>query len=806
MLASPAPLKTALAYEFFQGQNDSSLALPSDKKLINGMSGDQRVKEQVLMTVRRQKPRSSASSTMGTSYRGTAYDSMSDNYNLGGGRSHYSKSTWGYQQPGYNGTLRPEVDNRRYSSYSQMENWNKQHKSLGSPTSPGSDFFYVQNLKSSRSEPDLLGIDPRSTLRRQNQNQMQIQRGGRGTQNRSSIYSSYSTHQNTQQRKRGGQPARTPSISGAKQDVFFGTEHLPAQHMIQRQEVYGGSTQAQMQNNFHKPDMYVGGGQQQMQNTMYKQERVGVGQSISQMTNAMQHQDMYGTAYQPTREEWENVEWMDTRDEYDGPVMTIEKAVQLLGSGDEKCQTSGAHFIQHTCFQDENAKNQVNNLHGINKLITLLPSTNLNVQQAAAGALRNIVFKNTTNKIETSRKGGIRESVSLLQRSSNPETQKQLTGLLWNLSSTDELKGELIREALPVLTNCVIIPYSGWSDGYHSMNQKSEIDPEVFFNATGCLRNLSSADAGRQTMRNCPGLVDSIMHYVQNCVNSNNADDKSVENCACILHNLSYHLDSEVPNKYTQLAEQHNYQARNEADKSSLGCFSNKSDKVQNNNFELPLPDEDSNPRGANMLFHSNAIRMYLALLGQSKKDSTLEACAGALQNLTASKGMMSNGMSQLIGVKEKGLPQITRLLQSGNSDVVKTGTSLISNMSRHPALQKMMGNQVLPDITRMLSVPSSNTTNSEDIMSSACYTMRNLVISNPHMAKQTLNRDLLKNVVEMCRSGSAPKAADAARVLITDMWAQRELQSVMKQNGLDKSMMGAITGSALRNAISRTM
>lgn len=52
----------------------------------------------------------------------------------------------------------------------------------------------------------------------------------------------------------------------------------------------------------------------------------------------------------------------------------------------------------------------------------------------------------------------------------------------------------------------------------------------------------------------------------------------------------------------------------------------------------------------------------------------------------------MSSGMSQLIGLKEKGLPQIARLLQSGNSDVVRSGASLLSNMSRHPALHRAMG------------------------------------------------------------------------------------------------------------------
>lgn len=39
--------------------------------------------------------------------------------------------------------------------------------------------------------------------------------------------------------------------------------------------------------------------------------------------------------------------------------LTIPKAVQCLSSQDEKCQAIGAYYIQHTCFQDEAAKQQV---------------------------------------------------------------------------------------------------------------------------------------------------------------------------------------------------------------------------------------------------------------------------------------------------------------------------------------------------------------------------------------------------------------------------------------------------------------
>ena len=52
--------------------------------------------------------------------------------------------------------------------------------------------------------------------------------------------------------------------------------------------------------------------------------------------------------------------------------------------------------------------------------------------------------------------------------------------------------------------------------------------------------------------------------------------------------------------------------------------------------------EEEPNPKGSSWLYHSDAVRTYLNLMGKSKKDATLEACAGALQNLTASKGLVS--------------------------------------------------------------------------------------------------------------------------------------------------------------------
>lgn len=52
------------------------------------------------------------------------------------------------------------------------------------------------------------------------------------------------------------------------------------------------------------------------------------------------------------------------------------------------------------------------------------------------------------------------------------------------MSSAEELKEELIATALPALTENVVVPFTGWSDTTNNNN----IHPDVFYNATGCLR------------------------------------------------------------------------------------------------------------------------------------------------------------------------------------------------------------------------------------------------------------------------------------------------------------------------------
>ncbi|XP_016422766.1 plakophilin-1-like, partial [Sinocyclocheilus rhinocerous] len=129
-------------------------------------------------------------------------------------------------------------------------------------------------------------------------------------------------------------------------------------------------------------------------------------------------------------------------------------------------------------------------LGGIPGLIQLLKCDNPQLQQIAAAALRNLVFKDNNNKLEVERCKGIEAILTLLRNTKIIETQKQLTGLLWNLSSADELKPKLIKNAMPLLTESAVVPYNFSTDS----NTNKHTDPEVFYNTTGCLRCVTETD------------------------------------------------------------------------------------------------------------------------------------------------------------------------------------------------------------------------------------------------------------------------------------------------------------------------
>lgn len=139
----------------------------------------------------------------------------------------------------YNGTLkRNAAENKRYSSYSQMDSWgNRHYNKICSPTHAGSDYCFVQNMKSSRSEPDLYNDPPRGTLRR---NQSGSRVSHKASLHRNSLYSNTWNNQEgitTLTRPNKRIPMRTPSCASAnKQDAVYAQPVASKPDAVYRQD------------------------------------------------------------------------------------------------------------------------------------------------------------------------------------------------------------------------------------------------------------------------------------------------------------------------------------------------------------------------------------------------------------------------------------------------------------------------------------------------------------------------------------------------------------------------------------------
>ncbi|XP_047431073.1 plakophilin-2 [Mugil cephalus] len=470
------------------------------------------------------------------------------------------------------------------------------------------------------------------------------------------------------------------------------------------------------------------------------------------------------------------------------PEMTLERAVFLLGKDNEETLVNAASFIQSKCFQKAGAKNMVYNLHGIEKLLQLLNHDSEEVQHVVAGALRNVVYQSSENKMEVKNNDGVALILQALQSSRDTETRRQLTGILWNLSSHDLLKDHLSRESLNVLTKSVLVPCSGIGEGE---NPKDELlaDIEVFHNATGCLRNLSSAGPDvRKEMRECDNLIDSLVYYVRGTVADYKADDKSTENCVCILHNLSYQIESELPPHYTCTEPQPN----SAPSPPVFGCFSYRAAEIPEDlDRPRPLLEEKANPLGVEWLWNPITIRMYLSLIACSERHHTQETAIGALQNITAGNGPLSQALAFIIVEREKGLLHIQKILEDGESGAKRTAISLIRNLSRYQELLPFIGDEVLTGLVNMLPGDDPDTELPSDVTISLLRILISLSQSDAKHVKTILNQGAHPKIVKisLTYNGYGPsRAAQTACVLLHEMWKHGDLNGALKKGRFKKS------------------
>ncbi|XP_037609787.1 armadillo repeat protein deleted in velo-cardio-facial syndrome homolog isoform X2 [Sebastes umbrosus] len=460
----------------------------------------------------------------------------------------------------------------------------------------------------------------------------------------------------------------------------------------------------------------------------------------------------------------------------------LHEVISMLSHPMDPVKSNAAAYLQHLCYENDRIKQEVRQLNGVPILVELLDHPKPEVHRKACGALRNISYgKDHNNKMAIKNCDGIQALVRLMRKSSSMEVKELVTGTLWNLSSHEPLKMLVINNGLQTLTDEIIIPHSGWRrDSAEPSKLLSAEWTTVFKNTSGCLRNVSSDGAeARQRLRECEGLVDALLHALHSAVLNKDTDNKSVENCVCILRNLSYHVHKEIPGAERFQEPHANNLMRSvghQKKKNEPDCFGGK------------RPKEEWFNQGLELLYQPEVVRLYLSLLTCSHNHNTLEAAAGALQNLAAGHWAWSSYIRATVR-KEKGLPILVELLRSEADKVVRAVAIALRNLAMDRRNKDLIGSYALRDLVGNLPCgqqhPAKNLEG--DTVVSILNTIHEIITDSPENARALIQGHAVQKLVAINKSSQSSRETKAASHVLQTIWAYKDLRNALIKAGWTK-------------------
>nr|DBA23103.1 TPA: hypothetical protein GDO54_014054 [Pyxicephalus adspersus] len=455
----------------------------------------------------------------------------------------------------------------------------------------------------------------------------------------------------------------------------------------------------------------------------------------------------------------------------------LPEVIAMLNHPIDPVKSNAAAYLQHLCYENDKIKKEVRQLKGIPILVGLLDHPKPEVHRKACGALRNISFgKDNENKVAIKNCDGIPALIRLLRKTNDMEVRELITGTLWNLSSYEPLKMVIINHGLQTLTNEVIIPHSGWENEPNEDSKPRDAEwTTVFKNTSGCLR--------------------------------------SVENCVCIMRNLSYHVHKEVPgaDRFHDLDStlQTGIGGQQKKKKDDAGCFGGKKAKEEwfnqgkkngdmDKNFDtLDLPKRSENAKGFELLYQPEVVRLYLSILTESQNYNTLEAAAGALQNLSAGNWTWSTYIRATVR-KERGLPVLVELLQSDSDKVVRAVAIALRNLSMDKRNKDLIGNYAMGQLVRNLpggqQRPAKNL--EEDTVVAVLNTIHEIVTDSSENARSLIQTQGIEKLITINKSSQSPREVKAASHVLQMIWSYKELRNALQKEGWNKANFQSATST----------
>uniref|UniRef100_A0A3B5LVG8 Catenin (cadherin-associated protein), delta 1 n=1 Tax=Xiphophorus couchianus TaxID=32473 RepID=A0A3B5LVG8_9TELE len=517
----------------------------------------------------------------------------------------------------------------------------------------------------------------------------------------------------------------------------------------------------------------------------------------------------YGAGAPLAKGERGSVASLDTLSMRKGPPASgwrqpeLPEVIAMLNYRLDPVRSNAAAYLQHLTFKNDKVKSDVRRLKGIPALVSMLDNPNREVHFAACGALKNISFgKDADNKIAIKNCDGVPALIRLLRKTRDQDLTEIITGTLWNLSSQDSVKMEIVDNALHALCDEVMVPHSGWErttngagGGEENGKPRTPEWDTALTNTAGCLRNVSSERIeARRKLRECSGLVDSLMYIVQSQINCKELSNKLTENCICLLRNLSYHVHKEIPN----------FEAYDESKQANLGpapssqragCFSSRKGKGRCHRVTMDscdvIPPRATPAKGYELLFQPEVVRIYTSMLKESHNLIVLEASAGAIQNLCAGRWTHGRYIRALMR-EEKGLVVVSELLDNTNDRVVRAMSGAIRNLAIDPHNKKLLGKYAVPYLVGDLPGGGQNQpvkALSEETVVSILSTLHELLGSDVEAAKtlrasQGIERLVLTNK----DSNRSDREVRGAGLVLQSVWAHKELRRTLEKDGWRKT------------------
>uniref|UniRef100_A0A8L0DTZ8 Catenin (cadherin-associated protein), delta 1 n=1 Tax=Oncorhynchus mykiss TaxID=8022 RepID=A0A8L0DTZ8_ONCMY len=462
----------------------------------------------------------------------------------------------------------------------------------------------------------------------------------------------------------------------------------------------------------------------------------------------------------------------------------LPEVIAMLNYRLDPVKSNAAAYLQHLTFKNDKVKTDVRRMKGIPSLVSMLDNPKKEVHHAACGALKNISYgRDSDNKIAIKNCDGVPALVRLLRKTRDQDLTDTITGTLWNLSSHDSVKMEIVDHALHALSDEVMVAHSGWERGNEAGGEENlkprHLEWETSLtNTAGCLRNVSSERSeARRKLRECTGLVDSLMYIVQSQINL-----KDVDNKVCPHTLLFYLVHREVPGaeRYQEAM------SLNQGPAPSTGKtnrFSSRRGKGQCVSVCL---------RGCyELLFQPEVVRVYTSLLKESKNPTVLEASAGAVQNLCAGRWTYGRYIRALLR-QEKGLPMMTELLAHGNDRVVRAMSGALRNLAIDARNRDLLGKHAVPHLVSNL--PGGGQSQpvralSEETVVSVLSTLHEVLGSSLDAAKILRASQGIERLVLINKDGNrSEREVRGAGLILQLVWGYKELRKTLEKDGWKKT------------------